>query len=147
MNPEQHSPEHAPGGLPMGPEISPSESDPSREWLSGQETEQASSQERVEQQQSHRIEADHVPGVAMPATSIATLPSPLVPEDDTATATGHTPVAANDEDLIEKEWVEAIKKVLQTTRDDPYKREQAIKSVQMDYILKRYAKKIGETDD
>lgn len=56
-----------------------------------------------------------------------------------------SPSIANDDDLIEKEWVEKAKKVLSETKDDPYRREQEVSRLQEDYIMKRYGRKLGTT--
>jgi len=53
------------------------------------------------------------------------------------------PVVANDDDLIEKEWVEKAKKIIVETKDDPYRREQEVGRLQADYLYKRYGRKLG----
>ncbi len=74
------------------------------------------------------------------------LPTP-VPGDEPVTATqvavGNAPLAANDDDLIEKEWVERAKKIVADTREDPYLREQAVNQLQRDYLMKRYGREMG----
>lgn len=67
-----------------------------------------------------------------------TNPAPMIVQDD-------VPVIAADEDLIEKEWVDKAKKIITETKDDPYRREQEIAKLQIDYIKKRYGRVIGET--
>lgn len=62
-------------------------------------------------------------------------------------ATSDLPVAANDEDLIEKEWVDKLKSVISDTKNDPYRREQEVARVQKDYLKKRYGKDLGVTQD
>lgn len=79
--------------------------------------------------------------VAMP-----TLPAPVQPSDDTnggATVADDTPLSAADDDLIEKEWVDKAKKILAETKDDPYRREQEVGKLQVEYIRKRYGREIG----
>lgn len=75
--------------------------------------------------------------VAMPAQNIAV---PQVSDD-------LNPVNAGDEDLIEKEWVHAAKKVLQDTIDKPYEREQQISQLRIDYLRKRYNRILGEAKE
>ncbi len=74
------------------------------------------------------------------------LPAPAATDDAAAVvaadATG-TPMTAADEDLIEKEWVDRAKKIVEETKDDPYRREQEIGKLQRDYIKKRYGRDIG----
>ena len=53
------------------------------------------------------------------------------------------PTVANDDDLIEKEWVDKAKKIIAETQDDPYRREQEVNKLQIDYLRKRYGKELG----
>ena len=82
--------------------------------------------------------------VAMPA-----LPTPVLtaPQQGQSVTSDDSPIVANDDDLIEKEWVDKAKKILAETRDDPYKREQEISKLQIEYIRRRYGRQIGETGD
>jgi len=89
---------------------------------------------------------------AAPATVGApiTLPAPVkapvssTPSDDTVTsATDDMPLIANDDDLIEKEWVDKAKKIIVQTKDDPYRREQEVSKLQADYLRKRYGRELG----
>ena len=51
------------------------------------------------------------------------------------------------EDLIEKEWVEKLKKIITLTRDDPYERSRVIAQLQADYLKKRYNKVLGQNQN
>ncbi len=76
------------------------------------------------------------------------LPAPIAPFSNTVTATltsDDNPLLASDEDLIEKEWVDKTKKIILETKDDPFKREQEIAKLHIDYIKKRYGRTIGES--
>lgn len=84
---------------------------------------------------------------ALQATAIPALPTPQPsmaatqvqdPQDE-------NPIIAADDDLIEKEWVDKAKKIILDTRDDPFRREQEIAKLQIDYIKKRYGRVIGES--
>lgn len=83
--------------------------------------------------------------IAMPA-----LPVP-VPSADDSTALqlpgATTPLVASDDDLIEKEWVDKAKSILAATKDDPYRREQEISRLQIEYIRKRYGRVVGDSGD
>lgn len=73
------------------------------------------------------------------------LPMPVIPTpvvDNTSASSGY-PLIANDDDLIEKEWVDRAKKILAETKDDPYKREKEVSKLQIDYIKKRYGRELG----
>ena len=79
----------------------------------------------------------------------ATLPvvSPPSVQDDAVTSVAtddDIPLLAADDDLIEKEWVDKIKKIIILTKDDPYERSRVIAQLQADYLKKRYNKVLGQ---
>ncbi len=78
--------------------------------------------------------------VAIPVMSDNSAQS-VAASDDNST----NPALAADDDLIEKEWVDKAKKIIEATKEDPYKRELEIGKLQRDYILKRYGRSIGES--
>jgi len=98
-----------------------------------------SSNEVVEQRT-----VQNTPTPALPPVSIPLPPSPVsgAPTDN-ATPAADTPLVAADEDLIEKEWVDKAKKIVEATKDDPYQREQEVGKLQADYLRKRYGKELG----
>lgn len=77
-----------------------------------------------------------VPALAVPAP---TVPLPQAPSSSTSTA---TLAASDDADLIEKEWVDKAKAIVERTRDDPYKQSEELTLVKADYLKKRYNKTI-----
>ncbi len=82
--------------------------------------------------------------VDMPTTITPVLPSTVAPTtvtDDNASSS--SPLVADDSDLIEKEWVDRAKKIVQDTQDDPAKREEQVSNLQKDYLRKRYGKELG----
>ena len=102
--------------------------------------EQERSPERGHEQVERRADASlgatpvlpvPVPPVVMPA------PQPAAPNDVSA------PAAAADEDLIEKEWVDRAKQIIEQTKDDPFRREQEINKLQAEYLRKRYGRELG----
>lgn len=79
------------------------------------------------------------------------LPPPLSPPpssappvaDNTAEPTlvsqvDNNPVAADDVDVIEKEWVIRAKQIINKTRNDPYQQEHEVSKLQADYLRKRF---------
>ena len=83
------------------------------------------------------------PAAVTPLPQMATLPAPQ-PTQKTVqqpTQTG-SPLAASDDDVIEKEWVDKAKKIVEQTKDDPYAQEKEVSKLQADYIKKRYGKEI-----
>jgi hypothetical protein len=106
-----------------------------------------------EQGQEQRQETVHEVGqmqaevaqAAMPA-----LPAPVVPvaaSPQSQTTDDSSSLIASDDDLIEKEWVDRAKSIIAATKDDPYKREQEISKLQIEYIRKRYGRTIGSAGD
>lgn len=53
------------------------------------------------------------------------------------------PLIANDDDLIEKEWVDKAKKIIAETQNNPYKRDEEVGKLQVDYLKKRFGRELG----
>lgn len=53
-----------------------------------------------------------------------------------------SPMIADDVDVLEKEWVDKAKRIVNATRDDPHQQEKEVSKLQADYLMKRYNKKI-----
>jgi hypothetical protein len=129
----------------LGPEFTPSHSAPSPERVSSLPTPENAVErgvERVEQ----RGEMPPTPVVAapiLPPPVVAPTPPPPVADAAGAPQTDDLPMVANDDDLIEKEWVDKAKKIITQTKDDPYRREREVGKLQADYLLKRYGKELG----
>lgn len=73
------------------------------------------------------------------SASVPSSPSQVVVDDVNNTSLS-SPVVAADEDLIEKEWVDKAKKIINDNKSDPYKQEEAISNLRYDYINKRYGR-------
>jgi len=75
------------------------------------------------------------------------IPVPVVADDNVVADTTiiDAPSVANDDDLIEKEWVDKAKKIVSSTREDPYQQEEAVSKLQIDYLKKRYGRELGVT--
>lgn len=56
------------------------------------------------------------------------------------------PAKADDVDIVEKEWVDRAKQIVEEHRDDPHKQEQEVEKLQTDYLKKRYGKEIKTSD-
>lgn len=138
MEPRQQSPEQLPSPV-QSPEALPEVGTNNTEVISGIRN------EATERRLGHSVEA----ASQLPAQPpVGALPTPVItaqPQDDTTdNDSTQTPLAAADEDLIEKEWVDKAKKVIASTKDDPYRREEEIKRLQIEYIRKRYGREIGD---
>jgi hypothetical protein len=104
--------------------------------------------EAVEKAPEHTEQRAEVSNQTPPAVPV--LPPPVVGLQEPTLNTpavkpvvNDTPIVAADEDLIEKEWVDKAKKIVEETKDDPYRREQEVGKLQADYLRKRYGKELG----
>ena len=101
----------------------------------------------VEQQQFQQSVGAAQAVVQAVAPSL-TIPTVVPQSDDASTVlSDDTPIVANDDDLIEKEWVDKAKQIIAATKDDPYKREREVSKLQIEYIRRRYGREIGEPGD
>lgn len=130
--------EQAPVQPVMGPEVVPT--------LPPLEGKLERGQEHFEQAAEAGARASDA---AMSAATYA-VQTPIAPVADvTATqapVATTSPLIAADEDLIEKEWVDKAKEIIQQTRDDPYARTQKVNELQRDYLQKRYGKVVGASE-
>lgn len=71
---------------------------------------------------------------------------PFTDTNSTNQDNGHgtsLPVIADDNDLIEQEWIDKAKAIIDRTREDPHLQNKEINEVKADYIKKRYNKEIN----
>lgn len=105
--------------------------------------------ERGHEQFEQRSEAAPAPITAQPVLPppVVALPQPAAPVAQQPTpVVDDLPMVANDDDLIEREWVDKAKKIIVETKDDPYRREQEVGRLQADYLYKRYGRKLGASE-
>ncbi|PLS80629.1 hypothetical protein CYG49_04695 [Candidatus Saccharibacteria bacterium] len=140
-------PSHEMGSISRGGEVAPAPAVNGGEVVPQRQPEQAPQQ--VEQR-----ETAPQAGVGDPAFAAPQAPPPLPPaitpqpQDITdPTPVDDNPIVAADEDLIEKEWVERAKKIVASTKDDPYLQEKEVSKLQADYLKKRYGKEVKLTTD
>lgn len=83
---------------------------------------------------------------AAPAIPLPLSPTPPAqdltsPTDPTVTTTTtNVPTVADDGDLIEKEWVNKAKEIVERTRENPYQQSKELNLFKADYMKKRYNK-------
>lgn len=86
-------------------------------------------------------------GGMLPAAPLAG-PVPVAPPTAAVSTTTHVavPATADDNDLIEKEWVAKAKQIVERTRHDPHQQSKELTVFKNDYLNKRYNKtlKISE---
>lgn len=75
------------------------------------------------------------------AQPTAAAADPAMPQSNTSLASG-MPQIADDTDLIEKEWVEKAKLIVERTAHDPYLQNKEINKMKVDYLKKRYNKDV-----
>lgn len=139
MNPELPAPQFTPESAPQqehGNEYGQNLLNPE---LAGERTPEREQFMQNVDRQSMPAPPPVVPITPMPQVVPAPSTKAAVPADD-------LPVIANDDDLIEKEWVDKAKKIIAETKDDPYKREREVSRLQADYLRKRYGKELGVTE-
>ncbi len=81
--------------------------------------------------------------------AVVAVPGVPAPVQDDVASNGSvtTPVVAADDDVIEKEWVNKAKKVINETKGDPYAKEREVSKLQADYMQKRYGKQVKMPDE
>lgn len=142
MQPENSR--NAPQGfeqLPMPPTVGP-EAAPSLPPLDARIER---GQEQVEQVAEARAQVSDAAAMATGAVPVA----PVVPvhnQPGQASTSSTTPLVAADEDLIEKEWVDKAKEIIEQTQGDPHARTQKVNELQRDYLQKRYGKVVGANE-
>lgn len=87
--------------------------------------------------------------IAADVSKTTILPTPVsepsnVDNNTTEASLSSVPLVANDDDLIEKEWVDRAKKIVSDTQNDPHRRENEVSKLQIDYIKKRFGRDLGD---
>jgi hypothetical protein len=75
-----------------------------------------------------------------PTPATASQPQPA--NDDKSTSSFSISSVVNDSDLIEKEWVNKAKAIVEKTKDDPYKQSEELTVFKADYMKQHYNKSI-----
>lgn len=91
--------------------------------------------------------AQAAPAMPMPQVPVLPPPQAITPSSPPDTTSNSNPLVAADEEVLEKEWVDRAKKVVNQTKDDPYAQEKEVSKLQADYLKKRYGKDIKLIDE
>lgn len=83
-----------------------------------------------------------IPIPATPVMPIPMAPAQGQPQQSRPANPTASLQASDDSDLIEKEWVNKAKQIVERTRDDPHKQTEELTLVKVDYMKKRYNKTI-----
>lgn len=93
-----------------------------------------------------RVDPNFGMSPALPAVSGSIAPArPTEPAyQPAANSVGQVgaPVAAEDSDTIEQEWVAAVKRTLEQYKHDPYMLSRAMTALRQDYLQKRYGRTV-----
>jgi hypothetical protein len=103
-------------------------------------------QERSEQVAEAGARASDAATPTQPPVISAVPVVPVASVTDPAVSTVISPMVAADEDLIEKEWVDKAKEIIEQTKDDPFTRTAKVNELQRDYLQKRYGKVVGASE-
>ncbi len=132
------------GRSPELPSVSPNSSGETLGAISDSERKPGDTIENLERQAEVVSSAEQAAAApTAPVSPLSFQPSDQVVSDVATPPAVDMPAVANDDDLIEKEWVEKAKKILAETKDDPYRREQEVNRLQADYLQKRYGRTLG----
>ncbi len=74
------------------------------------------------------------------AQAIAAAPMPTAP-------VVATPQVAADQDVVEPEWVDAAEQAITQTTGNPHAEEEAVESLQIDYLKKRYGHEVKKPEE
>lgn len=99
-------------------------------------------QERGERQAEAGARVSDAAAMAT-AQAVPVAPVAPAPQADAPVVSSNSPLVAADEDLIEKEWVDKAKQIIEQTQGDPHARTQKVNELQRDYLFKRYGKVVG----
>ncbi len=81
--------------------------------------------------------------VAVPAITLPLPPTAATSSSQVAAVSGQTAASAlDDNDLIEKEWVNKAKQIVALNREDPFKQSEELTVFRADYMKKHYDKHI-----
>lgn len=140
------------------PERGPASDGQRREKLPAPQVEQSNSprpeivtpagQERKGTEQQTQSGGGGDPAWKSPVVPPTSVSSPAHdPPTGATSVVNDTPLTANDDDLIEQEWVQKAKRIVSSTKNDPYKQEHEVSKLQADYLQKRYGKEIKLPSD
>lgn len=72
---------------------------------------------------------------------LSSLPKPIANDDEvTSIIRPNSDLIASDKDLIEKEWVNKAKNIINQNKNNPYKQEKEFDALKGEYKEKRYGK-------
>jgi hypothetical protein len=92
---------------------------------------------------------ERAPSTAASASPLLAAPAPIPPapvqstqNDVASTSKPASTKLIKDNDLIDKEWVDKAKRIVEQTRSDPHEQSEKLTMVKADYMSKQYHKTI-----
>jgi hypothetical protein len=112
--------------------------------------EAAPSQPTPEVQAGSSEGANQGPGMILPAPVAPAQASTPTAQGDLSQAAQQpvvdSPDTAEEVDVIEKEWVDKAKAIVEQTKEDPYLQKRQVSALKADYLKKRYGKDVRVND-
>lgn len=112
-------------------------------WLPAPEAGIETGAERREQTAEAQAAAADAAGIASVAAPVVSVPAPEPTVSAPSSSSASPLIAAVDEDVIEKEWVDKAKQIVAATADDPHARSDQVSALQKEYLEKRFNKELG----
>ncbi len=91
--------------------------------------------------------ATSAPATDQASADASSLALPAAPIKDKSSTSSKASSVADDVDLIEKEWVDRAKHIVEKTKDDPYLQNKEMNKAKAEYIETRWNKKIKLADE
>jgi len=113
------------------------------------ESPEAGKQDHYDESQSSKAMEQNPAWAGLPVKGQAAMDAadpgagvPHTPPPDGTNGIVAIPAIADDADLIEKEWVDRAKRIVEHTKHDPYTQNKHMNVMKADYLKKRYNKDI-----
>ncbi len=104
----------------------------------------SNSSERPQTSQAPPVPTSVTPSPILPPIAP---PLPIVNVSNAQSLAPDVPELAEDSDLIEQEWVNKAKAIVERTREDPHLQNKEINKFKADYIKKRYNREIKVSEE
>lgn len=99
---------------------------------------QESGPQQYEKQKTQALETGSPAINSQPPTSASQSQVSLPQGSTVSGGSSANPQIADDVDLIEKEWVERAKRIVEQTKSDPHKQSEELHATKDDYQMKRF---------
>jgi hypothetical protein len=131
---------------PLPSESMTTDTPPSPEQQSGELVAERQGAQAIETGASQAADDSSQQQIPQATTAQPSMPQAQMPTDQPP-VDPQTPIIADDNDLIEKEWVLKAKEIVARTKHDPYMQNKEVERIKADYMKKRYNKDVKVTED